>query len=38
MCHLSTALDLHPKDSHGNMIKVAIDRLNEPDVDEEDKF
>jgi anaphase-promoting complex subunit 3 len=34
MLHLTTALDLDPKDS--NMIKSAIDKLDVPDIDEED--
>ena len=36
MRHYTTALDLNPKDN--NMIKAAIERLDEPDVEDDDKF
>jgi len=36
MMHFTYALDLQPKDN--NLIKSAIDRLEEPDIDEEEKF
>lgn len=36
MTHLTFALDLEPKDN--NLIKSAIDRLEEPDISEDEKF
>jgi len=36
MMHFTFALDLEPKDN--NLIKSAIDRLEEPDVSEDEKF
>lgn len=36
MMHFTFALDLEPKDN--NLIKSAIDRLEEPDIDEDEKF
>ncbi|CBJ32345.1 Putative subunit of the Anaphase Promoting Complex [Ectocarpus siliculosus] len=36
MRHFTIALDLHNKDK--NLIKAAVDRLNDPDMDEEEKF
>ena len=36
MMRFTFALDLEPKDN--NLIKSAIDRLEEPDVSEDEKF
>ena len=36
MMHFTFALDLEPKDN--NLIKSAIDRLEEPDISEDEKF